>query len=51
MSKAKVQVHPDHWKTRGREHPGKAVVPEIERAKLRDQSTPPPPPGQPRKRK
>lgn len=40
MSKGKVQVHPDHWKTGGREHPSHTIVPEVERAKLRDQETP-----------
>lgn len=45
MSKNKVQVHPDHWKERGREPAGKTIVPEVERAKLKQETPPPPRPG------
>jgi hypothetical protein len=30
---SKSNVHPDHYKVRGRERPGDDVVPEIEKAK------------------
>jgi hypothetical protein len=37
----KSNVHPDHYKTAGRERPGDGVVPEVEKAKLKAQQARP----------